>query len=108
MKKQLLYWVDIVEKQLCIFNPTANTNRVIALNQQIGCVVPYLDDVLLLAMENGFYSINVETEKLTHIFDPEPHLFKIVLMMENAIQQDVFGQVLQIHTVLMLLAPCIV
>ena len=27
-------------------------------------------------MENGFYSINVETEKLTHIFDPEPHLFK--------------------------------
>ena len=46
-KKQLLYWVDIVEKQLCIFNPTANTNRVIALNQQIGCVVPYLDDVLL-------------------------------------------------------------
>ncbi|EJR15837.1 hypothetical protein II9_02973 [Bacillus cereus MSX-D12] len=25
-KKQLLYWVDIVEKQLCIFSPTANTN----------------------------------------------------------------------------------
>ncbi len=75
-KKQPLYWVDIVEKQLCIFSPTSNTNRVIALNQQIGCVVPYLDDVLLLAMENGFYSINVETEKLTHIFDPEPHLFK--------------------------------
>ena len=60
MKKQLLYWVDIVEKQLCIFSPTANTNRVIALNQQIGCVVPYLDDVLLLAMENGFYSINIK------------------------------------------------
>ncbi|WP_204318322.1 SMP-30/gluconolactonase/LRE family protein, partial [Serratia marcescens] len=30
-KKQLLYWVDIVEKQLCIFSPTVNTNRVIAL-----------------------------------------------------------------------------
>ena len=59
-EKQLLYWVDIVEKQLCIFSPTANTNRVIALNQQIGCVVPYLDDVLLLAMENGFYSINIK------------------------------------------------
>lgn len=38
--KQLLYWVDIMEKQLCIFNPITNTNRVIALNQQIGCVVP--------------------------------------------------------------------
>ena len=54
MKKQLLYWVDITERKLCIYNPTANTNRVIALNQQIGCVVPYLEDTLLLAMENGF------------------------------------------------------
>ncbi|CJH72132.1 Gluconolactonase [Streptococcus pneumoniae] len=27
-------------------------------------------------MENGFYSINVNTEKLTHIFDPEPHLIE--------------------------------
>ncbi|MGR5864083.1 SMP-30/gluconolactonase/LRE family protein [Bacillus cereus] len=62
-----------MERKLCIYNPTANTNRVIALNQQIGCVVPYLEDVLLLAMENGFYSINVNTEKLTHIFDPEQH-----------------------------------
>ena len=66
MEKQLLYWVDIMERKLCIYNPTANTNRVIVLNQQI-CVVPYLEDVLLLAMENGFYSINVNTEKLTHI-----------------------------------------
>ena len=76
MKKQLLYWVDIMERKLCIYNPTANTNRVIALNQQIGCVVPYLEDVLLLAMEKGFYSININTEKLTHIFDPEPHLIE--------------------------------
>ncbi|EJR23400.1 SMP-30/gluconolactonase/LRE family protein [Bacillus cereus] len=75
-KKQLLYWVDIMERKLCIYNPTANTNRVIALNQKIGCVVPYLEDVLLLAMEKGFYSINVNTEKLTHIFDPEPHLIE--------------------------------
>ncbi|HDR7686745.1 SMP-30/gluconolactonase/LRE family protein [Bacillus toyonensis] len=73
-KKQLLYWVDIIEKTLCIYNPTNNTNRVIALNQQIGCVVPYVEDVVLLAMENGFYSLNLKTEKLTHIYDPEPHL----------------------------------
>ncbi|EJR62530.1 hypothetical protein IIO_02461 [Bacillus cereus VD115] len=69
-KKQLLYWVDIMEKTLCIYNPTNNTNRVIALNQQIGCVVPYVEDVVLLAMENGFYSLNLKTEKLTHIYDP--------------------------------------
>lgn len=63
-----------MEKTLCIYNPTNNTNRVIALNQQIGCVVPYVEDVVLLATENGFYSLNLKTEKLTHIYDPEPHL----------------------------------
>lgn len=74
--KQLLYWVDIIEKKLCIYNPANNTNRVIALNQQVGCVVPYLDDEVLLAMERGFYSLNLNTEKLTHIYDPEPHLLE--------------------------------
>ena len=66
-KKQLLYWVDIMEKKLCIYTPANNSNRVIAFNQQIGCVVPYLDDVVLLAIEKGFYSFNLNTEKLTHI-----------------------------------------
>ncbi|MDT3498070.1 SMP-30/gluconolactonase/LRE family protein [Bacillus toyonensis] len=75
-KKQLLYWVDIMEKTLCIYNPTNNTNRVITLNQQIGCVVPYVEDVVLLAMENGFYCLNLKTEKLTHIYDPESHLIE--------------------------------
>ncbi len=42
---------------------------------KFGCVVPYLDDVLLLAMENGFYSINIKTRKTDTYFDPEPHLF---------------------------------
>ncbi|MED1024077.1 SMP-30/gluconolactonase/LRE family protein [Bacillus mycoides] len=75
-KKQLLYWVDIMEKKLCIYTPANNSNRVIALNQQIGCVVPYLDDVVLLALEKGFYSFNLNTEELTHIYDPEPHLIE--------------------------------
>ncbi|PFD42043.1 SMP-30/gluconolaconase/LRE domain protein [Bacillus cereus] len=75
-KKQILYWVDIIEKKLCLYNPANNTNRVITLDQQIGCVVPYLDNVVLLAMERGFYSLNLNTEKLTHIYDPEPNLLK--------------------------------
>ncbi|NWK69585.1 SMP-30/gluconolactonase/LRE family protein [Bacillus paramycoides] len=75
-KKQILYWVDIIEKKLCLYNPANNTNRVITLDQQIGCVVPYLDNVVLLAMERGFYSLNLNREKLTHIYDPEPNLLK--------------------------------
>lgn len=53
-KKQILYWVDIIEKKLCLYNHASNMNRVIILDQQIGCVVPYLDDVVLLAMEKDF------------------------------------------------------
>ncbi|MGE6363469.1 SMP-30/gluconolactonase/LRE family protein [Bacillus paramycoides] len=75
-KKQILYWVDIIEKKLYLYNPANNTNRMITLDQQIGCVVPYLDNVVLLAMERGFYSLNLNTEKLTHIYDPEPNLLK--------------------------------
>ncbi|PEX86823.1 SMP-30/gluconolactonase/LRE family protein [Bacillus cereus] len=75
-KKQILYWVDIIEKKLCLFDPIKNTNRLITFDQQIGCVVPYIDDVVLLAMERGFYSLNLNTEKLTHIYDPEPHLLE--------------------------------
>ncbi|MFP3414086.1 SMP-30/gluconolactonase/LRE family protein [Bacillus sp. SIMBA_074] len=75
-KKQILYWVDIIEKKLCLYNPVNNTNRVITFDQQIGCIVPYLDNIVLLAMERGFYSLNLNTEKLTHIYDPEPHLLE--------------------------------
>ncbi|WP_144507120.1 SMP-30/gluconolactonase/LRE family protein [Bacillus mycoides] len=75
-KRQILYWVDIIEKKLCLYSPTSNMNRVIILDQQIGCVVPYLDDVVLLAVEKGFYSLNLNTEKLTHIYDPEPDLLE--------------------------------
>ena len=76
MKKSNFYTGLILWRKNYAFIPPLKPNRVIALNQQIGCVVPYLDDIVLLAIERGFYSFNLNTEKLTHIYDPEPHLLE--------------------------------
>lgn len=75
-QKHLLYWVDILEKKLFIYNPITNTNREISFDQQIGCIVPDASGGVILAMERGFHSLNLETEELMLIHDPEPHLLE--------------------------------
>ncbi|WP_459502898.1 SMP-30/gluconolactonase/LRE family protein [Bacillus sp. C1] len=75
-QKHLLYWVDILEKKLLIYNPITNINREISFDQQIGCVALDTSGGVILAMERGFHSLNLETEELKLIHDPEPHLLE--------------------------------
>ncbi|RCW64979.1 SMP-30/gluconolactonase/LRE family protein [Saliterribacillus persicus] len=72
--KQLLYWVDILEKKVYIFNPVTNENRGIQLEQYVGAIVPRNRNEAILAMENGFYYFNFDTEKVIPIDEPESHL----------------------------------
>lgn len=71
---QLLYWVDSLEKKVYFFNPVTRDNRVIQLDQYIGSIVPRNQNEAVLALENGFYSLNFDTEKLTLINEQESHL----------------------------------
>ncbi|NHM33896.1 SMP-30/gluconolactonase/LRE family protein [Neobacillus terrae] len=73
-KNQLLYWVDILSKKVCIFNPKTEENREIHLEQMASAVVPRESGGLVLGMENGFYFLDINTEELTQITDPESHL----------------------------------
>ena len=73
-KNQLLYWVDILSKKVCIFNPKTEENREIHLEQMASAVVPRESGGLVLSMENGFYFLDTNTEELTPITDPESHL----------------------------------
>ena len=75
-EKQLLYWVDILEKKVCIYHPITHIHREILLTQQIGCIVPHTTSRAIVALEHGFYYLNLETEELELILDPEPHLQK--------------------------------
>lgn len=73
-KHRELYWVDILEKKLCLLDPATKTNRIIALDQFIGTVVPRRNGGVMLALQRGFYWLNLETEKLTPVADPEKDL----------------------------------
>ena len=72
--RQILYWVDILEKQVHIFNPATNQDRCIPVGQYVSAVVPMTCGDLALATHHGFASLNLETEKITPLGDPESHL----------------------------------
>lgn len=63
--RQLLYWVDIIEKKLHIYDPVRKTNRTIHLPQYPGAVVPRKSGGVVLAMNRGFYALDLYTEQLT-------------------------------------------
>lgn len=73
-EKQLLYWVDILEKKVCIFNPVTKVNREILLNQNVSAIVPRNAEEVVLTLENGFYLLNLETEILSNLHELEGHL----------------------------------
>jgi sugar lactone lactonase YvrE len=68
---QLLYWVDILSQKLYIYDPRSNESRAIHTGQLIGAVVPRKEGGVVLAMQNGFYTLDLDTEQLTPIIDPE-------------------------------------
>lgn len=71
-REKRLYWVDIESKILNIFDPGDRTNRAIHLPSRIGTAAPTTGRDLLVALEDGIYRLDPETEALTKIVDPEP------------------------------------
>jgi sugar lactone lactonase YvrE len=68
---QLFYWVDIEQKKLHIHDPQTRSNRFIELPDRVGAAVLRASGGMILALQNGFYSLDLETEILTAIIDPE-------------------------------------
>lgn len=72
-RTQQLYWVDIVEKKIHIYDPKKNETSQIPVDHQIGAVVVRESGGFIAATENGFYAINEQGEQ-TLIVDPEKDL----------------------------------
>jgi sugar lactone lactonase YvrE len=72
--RQCLYWVDILEKELHVYDPGADSDRCIDVGQYIGAAVPTAAGDLMLALHHGFYRIDLETEAMTPVCDPESDL----------------------------------
>ena len=73
-EKQLFYWVDINIGKVYIYDPATRTNRTIDVGQAVGTVVARRSGGLMLAVKHGFAALDLDTEALTILADPEAHL----------------------------------
>ncbi len=71
---QRLYWVDIIRGEVHVYDPRAQTDRTIRVGQQVGTVVPRRSGGLMLALHHGFASLDLDTEQVTVLNDPEQAL----------------------------------
>lgn len=70
-KKQILYWVDITGKKVFIYNPRTGENRGIDVGHDVGTIVVRESGGVMLAVNDGFASLDTESEELKLIADPE-------------------------------------
>lgn len=66
-----LYWVNIMDNQVMIYDPATNHNRVIDVGQHVGTVVPGKPGTLYLALHHGFASLDLRSEAVDVLVDPE-------------------------------------
>lgn len=71
---RLLYWIDIAKKTLHVHDPAKGTNRQIAVGQFIGSAAARGSQDLVVAMEDGFFFLDIGTGNLTAVADPESHI----------------------------------
>lgn len=70
-KTEELYWVDIEGKKLNIYNPKTKINRSISMPSLIGTVVPYNKNEAVVALLDGVYKVNLQTEEVALLSDVE-------------------------------------
>jgi len=73
-ERHLLYWVDILEKEIHVFDPSTGNDHCIRIDHYVGAVACSSDGRLILATQQGFAKLDTDTEELTPICDPESHL----------------------------------
>ena len=73
---QLLYWVDINNKQLHRFNPDTGQDDFLTFEQEIGCFALRKQGGFVLGMRHGFYLLDGWNTDLQFMTDPEAHLEK--------------------------------
>ncbi len=75
-KEQLLYWIDINRFQLHRFDPKTEKDEFITFEEEIGCFSLREKGGFVLAMRNGFFTIDGWNTEVTKICDPEEGLDK--------------------------------
>ncbi|WP_137790272.1 SMP-30/gluconolactonase/LRE family protein [Bacillus sp. E(2018)] len=73
-EQSVLYWVSILDKKVNIYDPRSHQNKEIQLDQMVGTVVPRESGGLVVALQKGFYFLDLNTEELAPVVDPEHEL----------------------------------
>ena len=71
-KRQVLWWVDILEGLIHCHNPADGANQSWSVGQMVGTIVTAQDGRLVIATEKGFHWFDPETGNIELITDPEP------------------------------------
>src|SRR5579862_2824943 len=71
VKTQTLYWIDILQSLVHIYDPATGRDRTINVGEHVGTVVVRKSGGLMLSLKHGFASLDLKTEKTTLIVDPE-------------------------------------
>jgi L-arabinonolactonase len=72
--EQLLYWVDIPAGLLCCFNPLSGENRVWEMGRPIGCLALRQSGGVVVALTDGFFTFDIDTDELSLIADTEAEI----------------------------------
>ncbi len=70
-REQVLYWVDISAGLLCRFNPGSGENRVWEMGRPVGCFALRQTGGVVVALTDGFFAFDLETEEFSPIADTE-------------------------------------
>jgi len=69
-KEQLLYWVDIEQGYLHVYDPKTKKDRLLPTGTRIGAAVPVKGDGVIVALQNGLHKMNTRTGELEFIINP--------------------------------------
>ncbi|UCE92737.1 MAG: SMP-30/gluconolactonase/LRE family protein [Flavobacteriaceae bacterium] len=73
-KEQVLYWVDIEDRKVFLFDPASKSNRVFKTPSRVGTVVPRNKREAVIALEDGIYILNTESGGISLLSDVESRM----------------------------------
>jgi len=73
-RNNFLYWIDILDKCVHVFDPDTGGDKRINVGQQIGCLVLCESGNAVVGLEDGIYKLDIKSGELHKFANPEPHL----------------------------------
>lgn len=72
-KKQVLYWVDVDSGRVHVYDPETKKDRFFRVEQSVGTVVPRASGGVMLAVRDGFMSLDTESGMTKLVAVPLEH-----------------------------------